>query len=99
MRHSLCANDGTIAAPFPVLLGALRLVVRFLLLVRTREKREESAMSLIRLVVAVGVVFSFLAIADSAFAARRELVLHTFSSGSFGYWPYANLIFDAAGNL
>jgi len=24
MRHSLCANDGTIAAPFPVLLGAIK---------------------------------------------------------------------------
>ena len=58
-------------------------------------------MSLTRFASTVAVVLAFLAITGSAFAARRELVLHTFrvDTGSDGYYPFGPLIFDVAGNL
>lgn len=57
-------------------------------------------MSLTRFVAGIVIVLCLLVITDPAFAARRELVLHTFPIGSSdGFWPRANLIFDDAGNL
>jgi uncharacterized repeat protein (TIGR03803 family) len=58
----------------------------------------KSRRPLILFAAAFTVVFGFLTIAPSLFAASKEKVLHSFN-GNDGATPAGSLIFDAAGNL
>ena len=50
--------------------------------------------------IGFSVAFLFLTIAATLFAVTKEKVLYSFNdNGTDGYWPYAGLVSDAAGNL
>src|ERR1019366_4249142 len=44
-------------------------------------------------------IFTAILFVTSTWAAAEEKVLHSFSGGADGTYPYGGLIFDAAGNL
>ncbi|MGB8888002.1 MAG: choice-of-anchor tandem repeat GloVer-containing protein [Candidatus Korobacteraceae bacterium] len=54
---------------------------------------------LFRALTAAAVISTVALFTTTTFGAAHQKVLHSFDSGTDGAYTYANLIFDAAGNL